>query len=172
MTVERNATAGPPRHGRARAAAVGAILLALAACSSVPRQMASPRVQLVSLSLLDATVDHQRFEATFDIANPNPFDIPIAGLEFSARLSGQGVLIGESTEPVTLPAQGTETVSVEVTTEIVSSLASMLAVVQGPDNAIPYEVNGVLRIASGLERRARFSYSGRVPLSSAAGASR
>ncbi len=146
--------------------------LLLAACSSVPRQLTPPRVQLVSLSLLEASVDHQRFELMFSVENPNEFDIPIAGLEYSARLSGQGVLIGQSFEPATLPARGTETLSVELTTELVSSFASMLAVVQGPEDAIPYELNGVLRVAGGLERRVRFSHSGRVPLSSTTGARR
>lgn len=166
-----NLEPGAAGHGRRARLLVAAVcLLALGACSSVPRQIAPLQVELVSLTLLDATVDHQRFAATFEIANPNPFDIPIDGLEFSARLSGQGVLIGETFEPASLPAGATHTLRAEVTTEIVSSLASMLAVVQGPDNAIPYELNGAIRIASGLERRARFSYSGRVPLSSAGAA--
>lgn len=146
--------------------------LALAACGSVPRQIAPPRVQMASVSLLEATVDHQRFEVMLDVDNPNAFDIPIDGIEFSARLSGQGVLIGESNEPATLAAGGTEMLRVELTTELVSSFASLLSVVQGPDDAIPYELNGSLKIASGIDRRVRFSYSGQVPLRSMAGAAR
>lgn len=149
-----------------------AALAALAACSSVPRQLAPPRVRMVSLSLLEATVDHQRFAVGLRVENPNAFEIPIKGIEFSARLSGQGVLIGESFEPATLPEQGTEMLDVEVTTEIVSSFASMLSVVQGPENSIPYEINGSLQLESGLDRRVPFSYSGAVPLSQATGAAR
>lgn len=147
-------------------------LVGLSACSSVPRRIAAPRVELVSLTLLEANVDHQRFAALLNVSNPNPFEIPIDGVSFSARLSGQGVLIGESDEAARLPARASEQIRVEVTTELVSSLASMLAVVRGGDNAIPYELNGALRLASGIDRRVRFSYSGRVPLSSASGAAR
>lgn len=153
-------------------AALLAAACAAAACSSIPRELAQPRVTMESLSLAEATVDHQRFVVVLRFDNPNPFDIPLDGLEFSARLSGQGVLIGESVEPATLPARGTETVRVEVTTEIVSSFESMLAVVRGPDNAIPYELNGTLMLASGFERRVGISASGAVPLSQTTGGER
>lgn len=153
-------------------AAVLAAVCALAACSSIPRDLAPPSVSMRSLSLAEATVDHQRFVILLEFDNPNPFDIPVAALEFRARLSGQGVLIGESREPVTLPARGTESVQVEVTTGIVSSFESMLAVVRGPENTIPYELNGRLTLASGFDRRVALSASGAVPLSQAAGAAR
>lgn len=160
------------RHIACTVLAAALVGLSVTACSSIPSRIAPPRVELVSLTLLEANVDHQRFAAELAVRNPNAFDIPIDGIDFSARLSGQGVLIGESAEATTLPAGGTERMRVEVTTELVSSLASMLAVVQGPDNAIPYELNGALRLASGIDRRVRFGYSGRVPLSSASGAAR
>lgn len=145
---------------------------AVAACSSIPRELAQPRVTMESLALAEATVDHQRFVVMLRFDNPNPFDIPIEAVEFSARLSGQGVLIGESAESATLPARGTETLRVEVTTEIVSSFESMLAVVRGPEDAIPYELNGRITLASGFDRRVRISASGAVPLSQATGAVR
>lgn len=173
MSARRRTPTRRSRRGLLRAAAlVPLCALALAACGSVPRQIAPPRVQMVSVSLLEATVDHQRFEVMLDVDNPNAFDIPIDGIEFSARLSGQGVLIGRSNEPATLPGGGTEMLRVELTTELVSSFASLLSVVQGPDNAIPYELSGSLRVASGIDRRVRFSGSGQVPLRSAAGAAR
>lgn len=159
---------------RRRTAGVSPVLaaafcvLALTSCSSVPRQMAPLRVQLTSLSLLDGGVNFQRFAAVFSVDNPNAFDVPVDSFEFSARLSGQGVLIGDSSVPTTFAAGGTDTLRIEVTTEIVSSFESLLAVVQGPDNAIPYDLNGVIRIQGALERRVPFSYSGRVPLSAAA----
>lgn len=159
------------RRTNLRAAiAVSLCLLGLAACSSIPRELASPRVQLASLELLAATRDSQRFAVTLSVDNPNAFEIPLSGVEFSARLSGQGVLIGESSEPATLPARGNEMLRVEVTTEIVSSFSSLLAVLEGPGSGMPYELNGELRLASGMDRRVRFRYSGRVPLSRADGA--
>jgi LEA14-like dessication related protein len=147
-----------------------AALIALGGCSSLPRDIVAPRVQMIGLSVIDASGTEQRFRVTLRLQNPNAVAIPIESLRFSARLAGQGVLMGDSAAPVTLPARGTETVRVEVRTDLVSSLSSLLAVVRGPEDALPYEINGDLSV--GRSRQFPFSYRGDVPLTATLGTRR
>lgn len=141
-----------------------------AGCSSLPRDIVAPRVRMIGLSVIDASGAAQRFRVTLQLENRNAFAIPIESLRFSARLAGQGVLMGDSAEPVTLPAQGNETLRVEVRTDLVSSLSSLLAVVRGPEDALPYEINGDLSVSR--SRQFPFSYRGEVPLTATLGTRR
>ena len=140
------------------------VLLGVGACSSVPRSIVPPEVQLVSLALVRATTEEQTFRVGFLLRNPNDFPIPVSSIDFSARLSGEGVLIGES-QPVTLPALDEERLNVEVRTDIVSSMSRLLAAVQGPEDGLAYELVGRLRLGGRPPRTVPFTYSGLVPLS-------
>jgi LEA14-like dessication related protein len=151
---------------------LGASLLALFACSSVPRSVAAPEVQLVSLSLLESTADGQRFRVSLLLDNPNDVALPIRSVRFNARLGGEGILSGESLAPLELPARGRETLRLEVQTDLVSSVSRLLAVVQGPDDGLAYELNGRLMLAGRPERALPFSTCGTVPLTATMGGAR
>ena len=144
--------------------------LALAACSSVPRSVAPPEVELVGLSLLEATPDGQRFRVSLLLDNPNDIELPVQSIRFNARLGGEGILSGESLAPLDLPARGRETLRLEVQTDLVSSVSRLLALVQGPGDAVPYEINGRLTLSGRTARSLPFSQSGSVPLSASMGA--
>ncbi len=66
--------------------------------------------------------------------------------------------------PLTIEALDRETVTLELGSEIVSSLSRLMSFVQGPENALPYEIYGEVY----LDRRGRqplqFSARGEVPL--------
>jgi len=134
------------------------------ACASLPKNARAPEVSLVKLSVVEANASDQRFRVTLQVKNPNAFDIPISAVRFSARLAGQGVLMGDSSQAVTLPAKGTSKVPVDVTTDLVSSVRSLLAVSVGPNDALPYELNGELVVAGRQEQTLPFSFRGQVPL--------
>lgn len=151
---------------------LGTALLGVCACSSVPRSVTPPQVQLVSLSLLEATADGQRFRVSLLLDNPNDVALPIRSVRFNARLAGEGILSGESLAPLELPARSRETLRLEVQTDLVSSVSRLLAVVQGPDDGLAYELNGRLMLAGRPERPMPFSTSGTVPLTATMGGAR
>jgi len=140
-------------------------LLGLQACSSLPRQLAPPRAEVVELRILQAGFDGQRFAVRLDLFNPNPVPIPVRFIEFDVRLSGEGLLDGRSVAPFTLPAGGTEVVEVEIFSNLVSSATRLLAVVQGPSNTLEYEVQGQLTLDVPLREPLGFYHRGQVPLS-------
>jgi LEA14-like dessication related protein len=144
---------------------LGAICVAsVAACSSLPRQLAPPRVELVELRLLQASFDGQRFAVRVQLNNPNAVAIPVRMVEFDVRLAGEGLLDGRSVAPFTLPAGGSQAVDIEIFSNLVSSATRLLALVQGPQNMLEYELQGELTLDAALREPLGFYSRGQVPL--------
>jgi LEA14-like dessication related protein len=144
------------------AALAGAAVLV--ACSSLPRMLAPPQVELVGLQLLEGSFDGQRFAVSLQLTNPNPVAIPVLAVEFDVRLASEGLLDGRSLVPFTLPAGGQRTVDVEIFSNVISSASRLRSIVQGPGNALEYELQGELTLDARLRDPLGFYYRGRVPL--------
>jgi LEA14-like dessication related protein len=123
----------------------------LAACSSLPRQLAPPQVELVELRLLQASFDGQRFAVRLLLNNPNPVPIPVRALDFDVRLAGEGLLDGRALSAFTLPARGSSSVDIEVFSNLVS-------------NGLEYEIQGELELDVSLREPIGFYHRGVVPL--------
>ncbi|HEY5567087.1 MAG TPA: LEA type 2 family protein [Gammaproteobacteria bacterium] len=135
-----------------------------AGCAGVSRSLVTPEVELVNLAVLGASTETQRFALTFLVSNTNAEALRVQEIRYSVRLAGQGYLNGRSSVPVTLAPTGRQTVRVELETDGVASLSTLLAFVQGPDNALAYELTGDLVLGTRPERLLPFTYNGEVPL--------
>ncbi len=143
--------------------------LAPAACLQTPRELLPPDVQLVGLSLLGASADSQRFRVDLAVTNPNDVTIPIERLSFSVRLAGSGVMSGRSLAPFELASGESTTLQLEVTTNLVSSVSRLLALLQGPADSIQYDLDGLVTLSRGLKPTIPFNRRGEVPLTLPAG---
>jgi LEA14-like dessication related protein len=141
------------------------IAAAQAACSSTARSIVPPRIQVVGLAALPATSDKQKFRVSLLIDNQGTEPLPIRELRFTLRLANEGILDGVSEVPLNVEALDRETLTLELDSDIVSSLSRLLAFVQGPANALPYEIYGDLTLDRRLPNVLPFSASGEVPLS-------
>ena len=139
-------------------------VVALAGCSTVPRGLAPIQPQLLSLDMVQASFEGQRFAVELLLTNPNAVEIPVRRLEFDVRLAGEGLLVGESVVPFTLPAQAGETVQLEIFSEIVSSVSRLMSLAQGPQNALNYELQGELTLDVGMREPVPIASRGQVPL--------
>jgi LEA14-like dessication related protein len=133
-------------------------------CAGVSGPAAAPEVELVNIAVLGATADAQRFALTFLVGNANPETLQVQEIRYSVRLAGQGYLNGRSAAPVTFGPSARQTVRVELETDAVASLSMLLALAQGPDNALAYELTGDLVLGTRPERLLPFAYRGDVPL--------
>jgi LEA14-like dessication related protein len=152
---------------RLRAFAIAAVLAlagGLFGCATAARNVQPLEVQLVSLALLGAGADAQRFRVGFDVRNPNALAIPVEQLGFNVRLAGSGVLQGRAVEPFTLDANATRTVQIDVEGNLVASVSRLIAMVQGPEATIPYDLDGMITLSRGFNRSLPFSHRGQVPL--------
>ena len=104
------------------------------------------------------------FALRLQLVNPNMAEIPVVRLDFDIRLGGEGRLIGDHATPFTLPGMGSETLEFEVFSELVPSASRLMAVVQGPDNALAYEFHGELVLEATLRDPIEIFRRGQVPL--------
>lgn len=149
---------------RVAMACAAAWLAGATACSSLPRQLAAPQVEVVELRLLRASFDGQRFAVRFLLHNPNAVPIPVRRAEFEVRLASEGLLEGYSVAPFTLPAGGSHAVDVEIFSNLVSSATRLLALVQGPSDSLEYELYGRVELDAALREPLGFYSRGQVPL--------
>lgn len=163
----------PSSTGARRWGIVAIAFIVLAACSSVPRSIAPPSVELVTLGVVQATADGQSFRVALLLDNPNDVALPVESISFNLRLAGgEGIMSGESFAPFELPPGGRETVRLDIQTDLVSSVSRLLSFVQGPEDRLAYELNGRMTLGGRPERMVPISMTGTVPLTATMGGSR
>lgn len=131
-------------------------------CASTQR-LAAPRIIVQNILPLPGSGGPQRFRVSLLIDNPNTEPMPITDLEFKLRLADQGILDGHSTLPLTIGALAQETLMLDLSSEILSSLSRLMSFVQGPANTLPYELYGTVTLDRAFNPMS-FSVQGQVPL--------
>jgi LEA14-like dessication related protein len=132
-------------------------------CSATPRGVATPHITVQNVLALSSGTP-QRFRVSMLIDNPNTEPLSIKQFEFKLRLANEGILDGRSFAPVTVPALDRQTITLELSSDIISSLSRLMAFVQGAENTLPYEIYGNLTLDRTFQNTLFFSGNGRVPL--------
>jgi len=135
---------------------------ATAASAAKGPPLVAPRVVVQSIQALSSTTP-QRFRVTLLIDNINTEPLVMRNLEFKLRLSNEGIIDG-ATPPMTVEALDQKQLTLELSSEIVSSLSRLLSFVEGPDNLLSYEIYGRVNLQRGLNRELAFGITGRAPL--------
>ena len=142
--------------------AVAVLCSAPLACSVAQRAPASLRIAVQSLEPLPSG-SQQRFRVALLIDNMDTEPVTIRGIEFKLRLADEGIIDGQ-TPALAIDALDRQTVVIEVSSEIVSSLSRLLSFVQGPENTLPYEIYGKVTLDRKRIDPLSFSGTGEVPL--------
>ena len=147
------------------AAFIAAALLGSAPIGSVPAQsqVSGFVVALQSLEPLNSTGTGQRFRAVLLIDNMNTEPLKIRSLEFKLRLADQGIVDG-TIGAFTIEALDQQTLTLELSSEIVSSLPRLMSFTEGPDNKLPYEIYGRVTLDKRRMQPLQFGAHGLVPL--------
>jgi hypothetical protein len=135
-----------------------------AGCAAAQRGLTPPRITVQNLEPLPSSAGQTRFRVVLLVDNPNTDPLAIRSFEFKLRLADEGIVDGISTGPLTVEALDRQTVTLEIGSEIVSSVSRLLSFVQGPRNAIPYEIYGTVNLDRRRLDPLRFMASGEVPL--------
>jgi len=87
------------------------MLVGLTHCSSILTQPLVPQVQVHSLNITELGLLKQKYKLTLQIANPNPFPLPIHRLNYQLYLHDKRFTQGESEKAITVPALGETTLT-------------------------------------------------------------
>lgn len=90
------------------------VLLGGAGCATMD-DVVPPKVNLVNIVPLSASVFEQRFIVDLRVANLNNFDLPLAGMSFEMDVNGSYFATGLSNRKTVVPRLGTAVVSLETT---------------------------------------------------------
>ena len=145
------------------AAFIAAVLLGTAPIASALAQPQATglRVALLKLEPLEASGRGQWFRATLLIDNMNTEPLKIRNIEFKLSLADQGIVDG-NTGGFTIEALDQQTMTLELSSEIVSSLSRLLSFAE--DNKLPYEIFGKVTLDKRRMQPLQFSGHGQVPL--------
>lgn len=122
----------------------------------------APRIALGNVRLLESRGLVQRLEVELLVANPNDFEIPLTGLQFTMQLNGLDFAHGLSDAKVTLPRLGEATVPVTVSVSIVAVFQQMQAA--GKSTGLEYNIAGEVFLDHALVSRVPFEKTGLLGL--------
>ena len=141
-----------------------AICAVLSACATLASSLEAPGVRLVGLELVDSSLTEQRFRMTLTLDNPNGIPVPVRAMNYNIKLLGEAFASGGVTTPFTLPANGSETVKVDVAMDTLATLGSLTRALRGSPSTIDYAVNGSLQVDLPFAKPLTVVHSGQVPL--------
>jgi LEA14-like dessication related protein len=138
----------------------------LTACASVPESLvSSPRVTLSDVQVLGLGFRSQTFLLSFDVANPNPFPLPVSNVGYGVRLDGRRFASGETPSSFTIPADGDASFAISVDLNLLQTAPQLLSIVRdGTRNDIDYEVEGRFGVDIPLTPTIKYHNSGKVRL--------
>ena len=140
----------------------------IAGCATSPRAQTAPEVYVSMLRVLPEENGQRNFGVTLLLRNPNAQPVELRNVDFSIRLGPAGFLEGQIAAPTLVPPLGDISVQTTVSSEFMTSVSSLVTFLQGPESALPYQVQGTMWLATLPPRDLRFARDGQVPLAMSA----
>lgn len=148
----------------ARRGAALLLVATLAACASLAPRLETPRLSVMGVKLVEASLFEQRFEVRLRVQNPNDRDLPVRGLDLEFELGGEKFATGVSAREFTVPALGEAEFDMLLTSNAATALLNLARAGEGKRESLDYVIRGRLRTSLGLLRTVPFEERGRVPL--------
>jgi LEA14-like dessication related protein len=139
------------------------LLPALAGCSSwFGDALQDPEVRLVKIDVVKAKLLEQHFLLRFRIDNPNAVSLPVRGLSYDVLLNDIPFTEGESSEWFTVPAHGSQTFTVPVTTNLWRHVKSIVRMLDDPNAPIRYRLRGEVKLGMMFGQHVQVSRVGEI----------
>ncbi len=148
------------------------ILGLVTACAGLGTKLETPRVSVIGLRALEASLFEQRLEVRLRVQNPNALDIPVRGLDVEVELAEEPFAHGSSAREFTVPARGEAEFDMIVTANAATALLRIATADRQEREQIGYRLKGKLSTRLGLLRSIPFEESGTIPLSELGGRKR
>lgn len=149
-----------------RAAAAAILMVNFAGCAGTASLVSSPEVDLDHVEVTELGFSGQTFLLTFNVANPNPFPLPIRTIAYGVDLDGRRFASGATAGGFTVPASGNAEFAISVDLDLLQTAPPLLYTVRDSlTRDIPYELKGEFGLDIPATEPLRFRSSGAVRLS-------
>ena len=128
-----------------RVVALVCVLIAIAGCAGVGRQLDPPRISLANIRVLKVSGLETAFEIQMRVFNANDIDLNVKGLSAELEINGQPFATGVSNTPVKIPSYGTELVAVTVYSSVIKIFKSAYGLKDS--EALKYRLTGKVRVS-------------------------
>ena len=154
---------------RLMAMCVLAGFLAQPAMAAKKPPVVPPRITVQTVAALPSS-SPQRFRVTLLVDNLNPEPLTVKRIEFKLKLASEGIIDGDSYGLLVVGALEQQSVTLELHSDIVSSLSRLQSFTSGPDHTLPYQIYGKVTLDRRPKTKAEvpFTSSGDAPLTAIA----
>ncbi|MBU0656582.1 MAG: LEA type 2 family protein [Gammaproteobacteria bacterium] len=118
--------------------------LLLQACSGVPGIVEQPKVSIQNIGLQNISLTQGTAIVTLNVSNPNPFPLPIRGIEYGLSLNGHPVASGDQVQEQSIGAGQEVPVSIPIRLDFVE--LARLAPVAWRERKLQYDLTGAVRL--------------------------
>ena len=121
---------------------------ALAACAALGPRLASPEVVGANVRVIRVALPEVTLAIDLELSNPNPVEVVVQGFDTRIALEGERVATATLASPVTMPANGTASVSLSARADAAATLAGVGRAL-GSGRAMRYEIAGDVTLGDG-----------------------
>jgi LEA14-like dessication related protein len=125
-------------------------MMLLSGCASMT--LAKPEIHVTRIQLGKTSLAGQDFEVELSVKNPNALPLNAKGLYFELWANGQKLATGESTRPLTIPANGEGTVPISLHTSLAAWLNQAGVALGSGQKTVNYRIEGYLDDLDGWGR--------------------
>lgn len=113
-------------------------------CATLNQLVQKPTVTFHSLDLVNASLLESTLKFNFKVNNPNPIGLRTGRLDYDLKINGSPFTSGHLDRGVSLPAEGTGTLSVPITVAYLDFLDSIVSLVQ--NRTATYDLKGTMAV--------------------------
>lgn len=136
----------------------------LSACTAFAPKIETPRITVVTASMMSGDMFSQQFRVRLRVENPNDRALPIKKIDYELFLEGDSFSEGVSAAPFTVPANDQTEFDLMVKTNFMSSIGRLLSRLNDGRNEIRYDFVGKLSVDISMLPAIPFRESGMVEL--------
>ena len=142
------------------------LAVCLSACATVSEGLIdSPDVSLRNVHVVGLGFKSQTFLLSFDIANPNPYPLPIRNVGYAVKLNGQRFASGETASEFTVPAKGASSFAISVDLDLLQTGPQLISLVRdGSGRDVGYELTGRFAVDIPFAPEVSYHDTGRIRL--------
>ncbi|EDN68315.1 lipoprotein [Beggiatoa sp. PS] len=134
------------------------------ACANLPIQAVAPQVSLSDFSVVKMGFTEQTYRIKMRLQNPNPFPLPISGLNYQLYLNDKEFTRGESNKAISIPAMGEEFLELDVNGNLMKMIGGLQDLQSIFNRALNYRLQGGVNVVKGAPLQMPFEYKGEISL--------